>query len=168
MSDIEEACRYFYDKGIITSKEMANLICGTDPRVKPLKYNQHNYKKVYEQITYEFKCVANTKLESETIFNWAIEHFTEFNPSIPKHYVIKPGLLKNKPTVYPPVVVSGSSEKIKQDYINAMRKNGVLEKKIIEQKKEIDRLSVFENKANNKALGNKQGGRNSRGIKKNY
>ena len=74
-----------------------------------------------------------------------MEHFPEFNPSIPRHYVLKVDNVKLKMATHPAILVHGNSEKIKQDYVNATRKIEILKKTIIEHKEEIDRLSVFEN-----------------------
>lgn len=164
--DIDEVCRYFYDKEYITPKEMTNLILGNDPRKKILKNTYYSYKSTIEKICYKFNCKPSTELDSKELFKWAVEKFDTFKPTIPQE--LNPPLLQNINTFFAPVVVSGEYEKVMQDLGAALHKINEQDVKIKALEEEIIRLSEYEKKSVAKKESCSKGGKKSKGVKKNY
>ena len=166
----DETYLYFYNQEHITPKEMASLILGNDPRKKTLSDRQ--LKSEVEKIIYHGKklnngtCDRHTPLASKELFDWCIKKFPEFNPNMPRHYVLEIDDISHVKTAQNVIVISDDYSDLKASFIALAREKEAEEAENKSLKQEIERLSIFEEQITSRKKSSSKGGSNSRGVKK--
>jgi len=168
----EDIYRHFYKRQLITAKDMANLILGNDPRVKPLAYRHLGYKSILEKITYKFKCKPTEEILVKELFHWAVQNLPDFKQQLPLNLILNTVTLEcTLPQLQSEafsVAIPCSKSELESEYVKAMTEIYELKKTINNLNSEIERLSVFEKKIINKQRAGKIGGENSINSKKEY
>ncbi len=175
---LEEAYRYFYNQDFVTLKQMANLICGKDPRNGSHKYINSDFKKTIQrvrdahergEIHFNGELKNDSHIDAEALFLWAINKYPAFHEKLPADMIESVSSVNIElpefdieafNTSYPP--------NLEQAYRNCMVENYKLKKKIVSLENEVARILVFEKKKIGKLQDSAKGGKVSKGKSKSY
>ncbi len=178
-NSLEEAYRYFYNQDYVTPKQMANLICGKDPRNGSHKYVNSDFKKTIQRIRdahkrgeihFNGELKNDSPIEAKAFFRWAVTTYPDFRNKVPADMIVGRAEVNN--AELPEFDIEANVEEIPSSFEKAYWDSRLeireLKKKIVSLENKVARLSVFEKKKIGKLHNSENGGKASKGKRKNY
>jgi hypothetical protein len=138
--------RHFYSLKYITSKEMANLISGNDPREGSLSFKNSKFANVYQQIRdavarsdvkFDGQLTVESEIDSKVFFEWAIKECPGFREKVPAEMITICGEINivepNQHDEFFAVFIPQTYEELKKLFIKNIKEHKE-DKKILKRK----------------------------------
>ncbi len=180
---LEHVYRNYFNRGRITPKEMAHLICDKDPN-DDNKLTDSNSKfkntkqRIYdavknEKIPFSGQYSVNKPIDSKILFHWSASTYKDFGRKLPVDLIVCSGsadisLLSLGVDATGINDIPQSYKELLFEYRKLTIENQEKDQKILSLSDEVERLSYLEKKSIAKKSDSAKGGRNSKGKNKIY